>query len=65
MKIIEESGLLIKDISGTIENKTKEQKVGFLSMLVDILDASLLGNLLTGKSTIGKGEVAVRASQDF
>ena len=65
MKIIEESGLLIKGISGTIKNKTKEQKVGFLSMLVDILGASLLGNLLTGKSTIGKGEVAVRASQDF
>ena len=65
MKIIEESGLLIKGISGTIKNEAKEQKVGFLSMLLDILGASLLGNLLTGKSTIGKGEVAIRAGQDF
>ena len=29
--------------------KTKEQKAGFLGMLLDTLGTSLLGNLLTGK----------------
>ena len=40
----EESGLLIKDVKETTENEAKEQKGGFLGML---LVASLLGNLLT------------------
>ena len=47
MKIVtphEESGLLIKDVKETTENEAKEQKGGFLGIL---LVASLLGNLLT------------------
>ena len=36
-------------VTKTIENETKEQKGGFLSMLLGTLGASLLGNLLTGK----------------
>ena len=54
MKIIEaleNSGILLKGVTKTIENETKEQRGGFLSMLLGILGASLLGNLLTG----GKG----------
>ena len=54
MKIIEaleNSGTLLKGVSKTIENETKEQRGGFLSMLLGTLGASLLGNLLTG----GKG----------
>ena len=68
MKIVtslEESNLLIKGISETIENEAKEQKGGFLRMLLGTLDASLLGNLLTGKSTIRAGEGTIRAGQDF
>ena len=60
MKIInalENSGILLKAVSKAIKNETKEQKGGFLSMLVGTLGASLLGNLLTG----GKG--IVRASE--
>ena len=59
MKIIEaleNSGILLKGVSKTIENETKEQKGGFLSMLLGTLGASLLGNLLTG----GKGIVRAR-----
>ena len=55
MKIVksrEEYGLLIKHISETIQNKAKEQKGGFLWMLLGTLWASLLENLWTGKSTI-------------
>ena len=44
VKSFEESGLLIKGISETIENKAKEQKDGFLPMLVGTLAASMLGN---------------------
>ena len=47
MKIIksfEESGLLTKGISKTIKNKAKEQKRGFLGMLLGFLGAGLLVN---------------------
>ena len=66
MKIVislEESDLLIKGISKTIENEAKEQKGGFLWMLLGTLDASLLGNLLTGKSTIRAGEGTITAGE--
>ena len=52
VKSLEESGLLIKAVSETIKNEAKEQKDGFLSMLLGTLDASLLGNLLRGRDTI-------------
>ena len=56
MKIIEaleNSGILLKGVTKTIENETKEKRGGFLGMLLGTLAASLLGNLLTG----GKGIV--------
>ena len=68
MKIIrslEESVLLIKGVSKTIKNVAKEQKGGFLGMLLGALRARLLGNLLTGKGTIRAGEGTIRAGQDF
>ena len=49
VKSLEDSCLLLKGITESIEYKIKEQKGGFLSMLLGILGASLLGNLLTGK----------------
>ena len=42
IKSLEESGLLIKQVSKTIKNKEKEQKVGFLRMLLATLSASLI-----------------------
>ena len=56
------------------KNEAKEQKWGFLEMLLGTLAASLLGNLLTGKGarltsqergTIRAGEDTFRAGQDF
>ena len=67
MKIIEaleNSGILLKGVSKTIENETKEQRGRFLSMLLGTLGASLLGNLLTGGKGIvraGERSVASRA----
>ena len=52
MKIVqalEDSNILLKGVTKTIKNETKEQKGGFLGMLLDTLEASLLGNTLTGK----------------
>ena len=49
VKSLKESGLLIKGISEGIRNGVKEQKGGFLGMLLGTLGASLLGNLLTDK----------------
>ena len=59
MKIIqalENSGVLLKGVTKTIKNETKEQKGGFLSMLLGTLGASLLGNLLSGKGIVRAGE---------
>ena len=65
MKIIEaleNSGILLKGVSKTIENETKEQRGGFLGMLLGTLGASLLGNLLTGgKGIMRAGDGIVRA----
>ena len=58
MKIVqalEDSNILLKGVTKTIENETKEQKGGFLSMLLGTLGASLLGNLLSGKGIAGAG----------
>ena len=65
VKSLKESGLLIKDVSETIKSEAKEQKGGFLGMLLGTLGASLLGNLLTGKGTNRAGEGTIRAGQDF
>ena len=68
MKIVtslEESELLIKCVSETIKNEAKEQKRGFLGMLLGTLGASLLGNLLTSKDTIRVGEGRIRAGEKF
>ena len=42
----------MKGVTKTIKNETKEQRGGFLSMLLGTLAASLLGNLLSGKGTV-------------
>ena len=62
IKALENSGILLKGVTKTIENETKEQRGGFLSMLLGTLGASLLGNLLTGrKGMMRAGEGIVRA----
>ena len=52
VKSLEESGLLIKDVSEAIKNEAKEQKGRYIGMLLGTLDAILLGNLLTGKGVV-------------
>ena len=58
MKIVQDlndSNILLKGVTKTIKNETKEQKGGFLSMLLGTLGASLLGNLLAGKGIVRAG----------
>ena len=52
VKALEDSNILLKGVTKTIKNETKEQKGGFLSMLLGTLGASLLGNLLAGKGIV-------------
>ena len=61
VKYLEDSGLLLKVVTETVRNEVKEQKGGFLSMLLGSLGASLLGNLLTGRGINRAGKGIVRA----
>ena len=70
MKIVqalEDSGTLLKRVTKTIKNETKEQKGHFSSMLLGTLQARLLGDLLTknlsGKGTVRAGEGTIRAGE--
>ena len=63
IKELENSDILLKGVSKTIENEIKEQRGGFLSMLLGTLGASLLGNLLTGKGIMRAGDGIVRAGE--
>ena len=58
---LEDSSLLLKGVSETIQNEVKEQKGEFLSMLLGTLGASLLGNVFPGKGVNIAGEGIVRA----
>ena len=58
MKIVqalEDSKILLKGVTETIKNETKEQEGRFLSMLFGTLGAILLGNLLAGKGIVRAG----------
>ena len=61
VQAFEDFGLLLKGVTETVQNNVKEQKGGFLIMLLGTLDASLLGNLLTGKGINTAGEGIVRS----
>ena len=64
VKSLEDSGVLLKGVSETIQHEVKEQRGGFLSMLSGTLGASLLGDILSkglsGKVVIRAGERAIR-----
>ena len=64
IEALENSGILLKGVSKTIKDETKEQRGGFLSMLLGTLGASLLANLLTGGKCIMRvGDGIVRAGE--
>ena len=59
------SGVLLKGVSETTQHEAKEQRGGFLGMLLDTLGTSLLGDVLSkglsGKGVIRAGEGTIRA----
>ena len=65
VKSLEDSGVLLKGVSETIQHEAKEQRGGFLSMLLGPLGASLFGDILSkdlsGKGVIGTGEGIITA----
>ena len=64
VKSLEDSSLLPEGVSETIQNKAKEKRGEFLSMLLGTLGASLLGNILAGKGKNRAGEGIVRAGYE-
>ena len=56
VKSLEDSGLLLKGVTETVQNEVKEQKEGFHSMSLGTLGASLLGNIWTGRGAIAKSQ---------
>ena len=65
VKSLENFGLLLEGVSETIKNEAKEQKGGFLSILLGTLGASLLGNMLAGKGVIRAGEELLELAMDL
>ena len=65
IKSLENSGLLLKGVTETVQNEVKEKKGGFFSMLLGTLGTSLLVNILTGKGIYraGKGKWIDRAGE--
>ena len=67
VKSLEDSGVLLKGVSETIQHEAKEQRGVFLSMLLGTLDASLLGDVLSkglsGRGVIRAGEGTIRAGE--
>ena len=65
VKSLEDSGVLLNGVSETIQHEAKEQRGGFLSMLLGTLGATLLGDILSkslsGKGVIRAGEGTIRA----
>ena len=55
VQALEDSNILLKGVTKTIEKESKEQKGGFLNMLLGTLGANLLGNLLSGKGIVRAG----------
>ena len=57
VKSLEDSDLLLKGVTETVQNEVTEQKQGFLTMLLGTLGATLLGNILTsqGVKTTSQG----------
>ena len=64
VKSLEDSGLLLKGVSETIQHESKEQRGGFLTMLLGTSGASLLGDILSkglsSKGVIRAGEGTIR-----
>ena len=60
IKSLEKNGILLDGITETVKNEVKEQKGGFLSMLLGALGVSLLENMLAGRGAIKVGEGTIR-----
>ena len=55
VRTLENSNILLKGFTKTIKGQTKEEKGGFLSMLLGTLEAILLGNFLSRKRIVRAG----------
>ena len=63
VQTLEDSNILLKEVTETVKNETKEQIGGFLSILLGTLGASLLGSLLTGKGFLRAVTVIIKEKE--
>ena len=56
VKSLEDSGLLLKGVTQTVQNEVKERNGGYLNMLLGTLGASLLVYVLTGRGVNRAGK---------
>ena len=56
VKSLDDSGLLLKGVTETVQNEVKDEKGGFRSALLVTLGASLLGDFLIGKAAIATSQ---------
>ena len=64
VKSLEDSGLLLNGVTESVKNEIKQQKSGFLSMLLGTLGGSLLGNLVAGKGVDRAGDGIVKTAKE-
>ena len=64
-KSFEKSRLLIKRIREKTKNEAREQKGGFLPILLGTSTPSVLGNALSVRGVVRAGEGLIRADQYF
>ena len=64
-KSFEKSRLLIKRIREKTKNEAKEQKGGFLPILLGTSTPSVLGNALSVRGVVRAGEGLIRADHYF
>ena len=68
VQALEHACILLKGVTKSIKNETKEQEGGFLSMILGTLGASLLGDQLTKNLSVKgvrSGKKIVRAGEGF
>ena len=65
VKSLEDSGLLLKGVTESVQNEVKEQKREYLIMLFGTLGASLLGNLRTGKAVNKKANEYIEQAKEL
>ena len=65
VQALEDSSILLKEVTKTIKNETRNQSGSYLTLLLHTLTSNLLGNLLKGKGIVRAGEGIKKSSNSI